>query len=145
MVSKTFLIFLAALFSFDQVAWAKTTTLTSLTTTTTNPDGDLLNEEENAPELVATATTPSTTSRARDSSKYEENLKCTEHKGRVSPDYLLHVPCLLIRLVEHLKHHCPIGSVVDTFLSIQPTNKQKRIFKRVGNVLLLYSNRRHKM
>lgn len=119
MVSKTILIFLVALFSFElaSVASAKTTTTTT-TTTNANPEGDLLNEEEETetspPELLTT-----TSGRVSDSTKYEENLKCTEHKGRVSPDYILHVPCLLIRLVEHLKHHCPVDSIVDTFLSIQ--------------------------
>lgn len=45
----------------------------------------------------------------------EENSKCTEHKGKVDANFLLHVPCILIRIIEHLKE-CPAKSFVDTFL-----------------------------
>lgn len=49
--------------------------------------------------------------------KNDENSKCTEHKGRVASDFLLHVPCLLIRIMEYLKS-CPVTTYLDTFLSI---------------------------
>lgn len=48
--------------------------------------------------------------------KNDENSKCTEHKGRVASDFLLHVPCLLIRIMEYLKS-CPVTTYLDTFLS----------------------------
>lgn len=48
----------------------------------------------------------------------DENSKCTEHKGIVHGDFLLHVPCLLIRIMENLKK-CPVKSYVNTFLGMK--------------------------
>ena len=40
------------------------------------------------------------------SKRNDENLKCTEFKGQIDPEFLLHVPCLFIRIMEHVKK-CP--------------------------------------
>ena len=47
--------------------------------------------------------------------KDKENVRCTELKDTIDPDILLHVPCVLIRLVEHLKK-CPTDSYINLFL-----------------------------
>lgn len=67
------------------------------------------------------------------SQQYEENAKCTEHKGNVGADFLLHVPCLLIRIMEYMKS-CPISSYMDTFLS----NFKNLILKINSKPLLMY-------
>ena len=44
-------------------------------------------------------------------SSEKENTHCTELKQSIEPNILLHVPCVFIRLMEHLKT-CPILSFV---------------------------------
>ena len=48
-------------------------------------------------------------------SKEKENTHCTELKDSIEPNILLHVPCVLIRLVEHLRQ-CPILSYMYIFI-----------------------------
>ncbi|CAF0757712.1 unnamed protein product [Brachionus calyciflorus] len=52
----------------------------------------------------------------------EENLKCTEFKGLIEHDTLLHVPCLLIRIMEHLKK-CPNKIFYHALLDIRCSEK----------------------
>ena len=44
-------------------------------------------------------------------SSEKENTHCTELKQSIEPNIFLHVPCVFIRLMEHLKK-CPILSYV---------------------------------
>lgn len=44
------------------------------------------------------------------------NFKCTELKDTIDPNILLHVPCTLVRLTEHLKR-CSLNSFIDSLLS----------------------------
>jgi hypothetical protein len=53
--------------------------------------------------------------------KQSGNTRCTEFKDQIDPDILLHVPCLLIRLMEQVKH-CPANSFIPTFLGKTQTN-----------------------
>ncbi len=48
---------------------------------------------------------------------YEENLKCTEFKETIDSGLILHVPCILIRLVERLKQ-CQFDLFKDAFLGL---------------------------
>lgn len=50
------------------------------------------------------------------------NFKCTELKDTVDPGVLLHVPCTLIRLTEHLKK-CSFNSFFEAFLTIRCSEK----------------------
>jgi len=45
------------------------------------------------------------------------NYKCTELKESVDSNVILHVPCSMLRLMEHLKT-CPLNSFFESFLSI---------------------------
>jgi len=45
------------------------------------------------------------------------NYKCTELKDTVDANFILHVPCSMLRLMEHLKT-CPLNSYFESFLSI---------------------------
>ena len=47
---------------------------------------------------------------------YVENLKCTEFGNSIDSKLILQVPCVLIRLMEHLKE-CSIDSIKNEFLS----------------------------
>lgn len=50
------------------------------------------------------------------SAAYVENLKCTEFGNTVDSKVILQVPCVLIRLMEHLKE-CSIETFKSEFLS----------------------------
>ena len=47
--------------------------------------------------------------------KIEENLKCTEFKDTIDSSLILHVPCILMRIVEQLKQ-CQIDTFQNSFL-----------------------------
>ena len=46
----------------------------------------------------------------------DENLKCTEFKETLDSQFIFHVPCIFIRLMEHLKL-CDLDTFKDVFLS----------------------------
>ena len=46
----------------------------------------------------------------------EGNLKCTEFKGALDAQLVMHVPCLFIRLMERLKQ-CSFNTIQESFLS----------------------------
>ncbi|RNA29205.1 hypothetical protein BpHYR1_044935 [Brachionus plicatilis] len=52
----------------------------------------------------------------------DENLKCTEFKGQIDPDILLHVPCLFIRIMEQMKK-CPNKVYYYNILDIRCSEK----------------------
>lgn len=52
----------------------------------------------------------------------DENLKCTEFKGQIDPEILLHVPCLFIRIMEHVKK-CPNKVYYYNILDIRCSEK----------------------
>ncbi len=54
----------------------------------------------------------------------DENLKCTEFKDSLDPQFILHVPCVLIRLMESLKF-CDLDTYKDSFLSKKIKNFYK--------------------
>ena len=47
--------------------------------------------------------------------KVEENLKCTEFKETIDSSLILHVPCILMRIVEQLKK-CQLETFQNSFL-----------------------------
>lgn len=68
-----------------------------------------------------------------DESKNEENIKCTEFKETLDKNTLLHVPCLLIRLMEQLKL-CPARTYTETFLTIKCSEKSGTVRKKLKEV-----------
>lgn len=52
----------------------------------------------------------------------DENLKCTEFKGQMDPEILLHVPCLFIRIMEHVKK-CPNKAYYYSIVDIRCSEK----------------------